>query len=223
MRLSVFVISLFAVLGLQQLRAATDALALQQRLVDIFEQNKNAVVRVKAAYKETAKRSSDSEDHVDVMLRVGTGFFISKEGHVLVSASRAAGADRVWIEYQGRPYTAKALGHDRLTNISVLQVTELPEDFSIIPIDTSVKTPELGSLLVAISCPLDFSPSPALGMVTGYDKRLGNRIFPTGYLRTSIPVDGGQGGLSDVRYQRPVRRYVGCLHFRAERVLLPAT
>lgn len=190
-----FVYFLFTwLLGVSSLVASsTDALALQQRLIEIFDQNKGAVVRVKAAYKENAS-NDNGDERVDVMLRVGTGFFISKEGHVLVSASRAAGADRVWVEYQGQPYAAEALGHDRLTNISVLRVTELPDDFSIIPIDTTVVPPALGSLIVAIACPLDFSPSPSLGMVTGYDKRLGTRIFPTGYIRTSISVDGGQGG-----------------------------
>lgn len=172
-----------------------DALALQQRMVDVFQQNRGAIVRVKAAYKNPNPRpAAEGEQKLDVMLRVGTGFFISKEGHLLVSASRAAGADRVWVEYEGKPYATESVGHDRLTNISVLRVVELPEDFDIIAIDTSAPLPELGSIAMAITCPLDFEPSPAMGMVTGYDKKLGPRVFPTGYLRTSISVDGGQGG-----------------------------
>ncbi|MGB0415553.1 MAG: S1C family serine protease [Coraliomargarita sp.] len=178
---------------LSALANSSDALALQQRLVTIFEQNKDAIVRVKAAYKQ-ADAPTRPDEKLNVMLRVGTGFFISKEGHVLVSASRAAGADRVWIEYQGKPYATEPVGHDRLTNISVLRVLELPEAFSIIPIDPAAPAPELGSLVVAIACPLDFEPSPSLGMVTGFDKKLGPRVFPTTYTRTSIPVDGGRGG-----------------------------
>lgn len=174
---------------------AADALALQQRMVDVFQQNRGAIVRVKAAYKNPDSRPApDGEKKLDVMLRVGTGFFISKEGHVLVSASRAAGADRVWVEYDGKPYATESVGHDRLTNISVLRVLELPEEFDIIAIDPAAPMPELGSIAMAITCPLDFDPSPAMGMVTGYDKKLGPRVFPTGYLRTSISVDGGQGG-----------------------------
>lgn len=179
--------------GLSSVASSSDALALQQRLVAIFEQNKDAIVRVKAAYRKP-EAATDSNDSVNVMLRVGTGFFISKEGHVLVSASRAAGADRVWIEYQGKPYATEPVGHDRLTNISVLRVLELPQEFSIIPIDPAAPPPELGSLVVAVACPLDFDPSPSLGMVTGFDKKLGPRVFPTTYTRTSIAVDGGQGG-----------------------------
>lgn len=168
---------------------SADALALQQRLIDVFEQNKDAVVRVKAAY-----RGPDEDGKAQVMLRVGTGFFISREGHVLVSASRAAGADRVWVEYKGKPYATESVGHDRLTNVSVLRVLELPADFSIISMDSNVTQPRLGAIAIAIACPLDFEPSPSMGLVTGMDKKLGNKVFPTEYIRTSISVDAGQGG-----------------------------
>jgi S1-C subfamily serine protease len=171
------------------LLAASDALALQQRLIEVFEQNKSAIVRVKAAY-----RGPDEDGKAQVMLRVGTGFFISQEGHVLVSASRAFGASRVWIEYQGKAYATEAVGHDLLTNISVLRVLEPPEVFSIISMDTNVKRPDLGAIAIAIACPLDFEPSPVMGIVTGMEKKLGNKVFPTEYIRTSISVDAGQGG-----------------------------
>jgi S1-C subfamily serine protease len=164
-------------------------MALQKRLYDVYQENKGAVVRVKAAYS-----GGEVDGKTQIMLRVGTGFFISKEGHVLVSASRAAGASRVWIEYEGKPYATEAVGHDRLTNISVLRVLEPPKTFSIINLDASEPLPPVGSLAIAITCPLDFEPTPVLGMFAGYDKKIGNKVFPTTYIRTSIPVDAGQGG-----------------------------
>lgn len=167
-----------------------NALALQQRLIEVFEQNKGAIVRVKAAYAQPEVEDGKAK----VMLRVGTGFFFSKEGHVLVSASRAVGANRVWIEYQGKAYATESIGHDRLTNISVLRVLAPPEEFSIINLDPSVGHPVLGSIAVSISCPLDFEPSPSMGLFTGVDKKLANQIFPTEYIRTTIAVNAGQGG-----------------------------
>jgi serine protease Do len=166
-----------------------EALALQERLLEVYTENKNAVVRVKAAYD-----GGEQDGKQQVMLRVGTGFFISKEGHVLVSASRAAGASRVWIEHNGHAYATEAIGHDRLTNISVLRVLDPPEDFSIIKLDPSEPLPSTGSIAVAITCPLDFGPTPVMGLFAGIEKKLGNKVFPTSYIRTSIPVDGGQGG-----------------------------
>lgn len=176
--------------GARALSAATnDALALQDRLLEVYEQNKDAVVRVKAAY-----AGGEADGKTQIMLRVGTGFFISKEGHVLVSASRAAGASRVWIEHQDKQYAAEAVGHDRLTNISVLRVLEPPKEFSIIKLDPAEPLPPIGSIAVAITCPLDFGPTPVMGLFAGVEKKLGNKVFPTSYIRTSIPVDGGQGG-----------------------------
>jgi len=164
-------------------------MALQERLLEVFQENKSAVVRVKAAYD-----GGEIDGKQQVMLRVGTGFFISKEGHVLVSASRAAGASRVWIEYDGKPYATESVGHDRLTNISVLKVLEPPEDFSIIKLDPAQPLPQTGSIAVAITCPLDFGPTPVMGLFTGIERKLGSKVFPTSYIRTSISVDGGQGG-----------------------------
>ncbi len=192
MRCARFVwIALFLGFGVTILSAGpSDALALQDRLIEVFEQNKAAIVRVKAAYAGGVAEDGKTQ----VTLRVGTGFFISKEGYVLVSASRAVGADRVWVEYQGKSYATEAVGHDRLTNISVLKVIEPPAEFSIIPLDASSVRPKLGSIAIAISCPLDFEPSPSMGIVSGMDKSLGNKVFPTGYIRTTISVDAGQGG-----------------------------
>lgn len=188
------VVCFFGILmaGLSLAGAETgNALALQQRMIQIFEQNRDAVVQVKAAYSEPGL---NEEGRKEVTLRVGTGFFISREGHVLVSASRAAGADRVWIEHKGQTYATEAIGHDRLTNISVLRTLELPDSFSIITIDTRVGHPPLGALAVAIGCPLDFGPTPAMGLFTGIDQKMGDKYFPSEYIRTSIPVDAGQGG-----------------------------
>ena len=168
---------------------SAEALALQERLLEVYEQNKGAIVRVKAAY-----AGDEVDGKQQVLLRVGTGFFISKEGHILVSASRAAGASRVWVEHQGEPYATESVGHDRLTNVSVLRVLEPPAEFSTIKLDAAQPLPPVGSIAIAITSPLDFEPTPVMGLFTGVERKLGNKVFPTSYIRTSIPVDGGQGG-----------------------------
>jgi serine protease Do len=168
---------------------SSEALALQERLLEVYEQNKGAIVRVKAAY-----AGDEVDGKQQVLLRVGTGFFISKEGHILVSASRAAGASRVWVEHQGKPYATEPVGHDRQTNVSVLRVLEPPAEFSTIKLDAAQAMPQVGSIAIAITSPLDFEPTPVIGLFTGVERKLGNKVFPTSYIRTSIPVDGGQGG-----------------------------
>jgi serine protease Do len=166
-----------------------DVLALQQRLMEVYEENRDAVVRVKAAF-----RDETEEGRPHVTLKVGTGFFVSQEGHVLVNASRAAGADRIWVEFHDEPYVAEPVGHDRLTNLSVLRVVEPPPGFKFIPVDASLPKPKPGAVVFGISCPLDFKPSPAVGLVSGIENKIGAQVFPTEYIRTTLPVDAGRGG-----------------------------
>lgn len=181
---------MFLLLGGLLSPLAADVLALQQRVIEVFEANRNAVVRVKAAF----RTEGEEEGRALVTLKVGTGFFISKEGHVLVNSSRAAGADRVWVEFRGKPYVAEPVGHDRLTNVSVLRVVSPPDDFTFIPVDSGTAKPQLGAIVIGISCPLDFDPSPSMGLVSGMENKIGAQVFPTEYIRTSIAVDSGQGG-----------------------------
>ncbi len=164
---------------------------LQQRMVEIYNETEPAIVRVKAAFRDTSR--SDNE-RAHVTLRVGTGFFYNREGHVIVNASRAYGADRVWIEYKGQAYAAEPLGHDRLTNISVLRVLEPPDTFGFISLDPGVPRPDIGSLVFTVAHSLDFDASPGFGLITGIENRLGVQIFPTHYLRSTISVEVGEGG-----------------------------
>lgn len=162
----------------------------QDQIFKVFEEYKNAIVRVKAAFKS----ETDSDKPSQVNLRVGTGFFVSLEGHVLVSASRAMGADRIQVEFNGISYPAESVGHDPITNVSLLRLLKLPDRFDVIRFDLASDKLATGSLVLALACPLDLPPSPSLGIIGGLDKKLGDRIFPTAYLRTTIPIGAGQGG-----------------------------
>lgn len=166
-----------------------DFLNLQRRVTEIYEKQVNSVVRVKAAVEE----ADDSGEPV-VSLRVGTGFFISREGHVLTNASVALNASRVWVELDGVPYAADNLGSDPETNLSLLQLMVLPDDFSHFTVSGNVETPPVGSLVVAITCPLEFEPSPGLGMVSGHESSFSQRVFPVTYVRIDLPAHPGEGG-----------------------------
>lgn len=166
-----------------------DFLNIQRRITEIVEKQVNGVVRVKAA----AEESDDSGENV-VSLRVGTGFFISEEGHILTNASVALGANRVWVELDGVPYAADHIGSDPETNISLLKLMVLPEKFSYFQVTANQNMPAIGSLVLAITCPLEFEPSPSLGMITGHESNFSQRVFPVTYVRVNIPAHPGEGG-----------------------------
>ena len=194
MRIKFASVSLFCVLGFSFLLTPITTHASYQSLQDdiyrIFDDHKSAIVRVKAAF-----RQQESEDRPSqINLRIGTGFFVSKEGHVLVNASRALGAYKIGIEYENTVYPAEAIGHDPVTNISLLRLLNKPEAFDVIPLTFEKQDVALGSFVFSLGCPLDFDVSPIFGILSGVDKKLGDSIFPTAYYRTSITIGSGQGG-----------------------------
>lgn len=166
-----------------------DFLNLQRRITEIVSEKASGVVRVKAATEQPEESGQNR-----VSLRVGTGFFISREGHVLTHTSVAMDASRVWVELDGIPYAADYLGSDPETNISLLKLMVLPEEFSYFPVSATHSKPRVGSLVLAITRPQEFEPSPTLGMVTGHESSYAQRVFPVTYIRVNILAYPGDPG-----------------------------
>lgn len=162
-------------------------LALQKRVIDIYRANERAVVKVFAAF-------DGKQPGGKTMLFIGTGFYISKEGHILTNTNVTYGADRIWVERNGIAYAAELVGSDPLTNVSIIKVFALPADFQFLRLSDSPEMPPIGSFLVGLTCELGQDPGPSLGLVSGWNTHYGERVLPTIYLRSDIPSDGGEGG-----------------------------
>ncbi len=104
------------------------------------------------------------------------------------------GADRVWIERDGVGYLAEQIGGDPLTNVALIRSVVIPEDLQFLRFREKAPLPAVGSFVVALTSELGMPPGPSMGMVNGHNTRYGERILPTAYIRTDIPVDGGEGG-----------------------------
>lgn len=167
----------------------SECITLQKRIVDLFHENEASVVRVFGAC-----QGSNEEGDAETFLYIGTGFFISKEGHILTNASVTFGASRIWIEYQGVAYAAKFIGYDLVTNVALLQVLDMPKDFKFLHLSDTLEIPPIGTFLMGITCELGFDPGPSLGMISGVNTQYGETLLPTSYIRTDIPSDGGEGG-----------------------------
>ncbi len=164
-----------------------DFLSLQRRIIAIYEENRNAVVRVSAAFENAGEGGKTRVD-------IGTGFFISRDGHVLTNANSTSGADRIWVVHNEISYAAEMLGGDSYTNISLLRVLSIPTKFRFLHLTDSPELPAVGTMVLRISALLEFDPSPSFGLVTGTESRFGSNIFPVPYIRTDIPGGPGEGG-----------------------------
>jgi len=68
--------------------------ALQDRIQDVYKSFHSAIVRIKA----TRQNSADEQQPVSRVLKMGTGFIVSKDGHVLTSGLLQQ-PDRIWVEH----------------------------------------------------------------------------------------------------------------------------
>lgn len=163
--------------------------AIQRRITGIFADNSKGVFRVLAAH-----RTYDEKGDLQNALKSGTGCFISREGHILANATVVMNSDRSWIDYRGVNYAAELIGVEPSTNLALLKANNLPSDFSFLIPEANHRLPDIGSMVVVISCPLTFDPSPSLTLIAGEETSFAQQEFATTYIRINKPVNLGEGG-----------------------------
>jgi len=166
---------------------AAERLGLQSRLTEIYRAHRSAVVRVKVV---TEKLDSSGKP----TRWVSSGFFIDRKGRVLTNLATTDTPTRVWIEADRLPFLAEMVGFDPETGLALLQVVKLPPRFEVIGLEESPETLPVGSLALAITSPLEFDPTPFLGLVAGYESQFSSFRFPFTYMRVTIPAGPGENG-----------------------------
>ncbi|MBC2606836.1 S1C family serine protease [Pelagicoccus albus] len=159
------------------------------RLIDLYQNFKDAVVKVKIAIQTT-----DANGDTKVSLTVMTGFYIDSEGTVLTNAVPMEPGPRMRIEHKATQFLAVPIASDPVTNLALLRVAQPPEKIDYIDINASNDSPEIGSIAYAISSPLNLDPTPKLGLVTGRESNFNEVAFPFTYTRVSIPSGPAEGG-----------------------------
>ena len=170
-----------------QVYSQDHVLGLESRIQTIFSEKSNSVVRVKASC--VAKAG----DKIKRFLKMGSGFFVSKEGHVLTTGL-LPDADRVWIEYNDSYLLAEEVGHDPMCNLSLLKLLEPPNNISYVRVNDSSDKIDVGSFLLGITFALEFEVGPTFGLMQSYEYSFGKRLFPTRMIRSSLALGPGEVG-----------------------------
>lgn len=189
-------------------------------MVEIYEENKPAIVRVKAVFEP-----EDGETSPQVV--IGTGFFISNSGLVLSNASIISQPERqperVWVEHEGVGYAAGVVGYDHTSNLALLRLDTLPRSFAFLHLTDGPDLPPIGGFVVRLSMPLEFEATPELGTVAGFESRFGGRFFPCKFIRTSVDAAPGDGGAAYLDLSgRLIGLQVGSLPEVGSTYVLPA-
>ena len=162
-------------------------MAFQERIVDIVRDNRDALVRVNAAH-------NGQTPEAKTQVVIGTGFFISRKGLILTNASIVHEADRLWVEHRGVSYAADLVGTDRPSNVALLRLDNVPEEFGFFHLTDLPELPPVGQWVLRLSMPLLFDPSPRMGMVAGFESGYGGQLFPCKYMRVTVAAGPGEGG-----------------------------
>lgn len=168
-------------------------MTMQQRMVELIDANRDSMVRVHAAYASRKEGEPAQET-------IGSGFFISRQGLVLTNASIVNQADRVWVEHGGVDYSAELVGDDRPSNIALLRLDSVPEHFGFFHLTDSPDLPTVGQMVLRLSMPLRFDPSPRMGLVAGFESEFGAQLFPCKYIRVNMGAGPGEGGAAYIDF-----------------------
>jgi S1-C subfamily serine protease len=164
-------------------------LGTQLRIQSLFKKHKSSIVRVKAT-RETVVKGKTKR-----LLKMGSGFFVSKDGHILTTGF-LLGADRVWIEHNKEYFLTETLGTDTLCNLTLLKTLKKPEKFNFVSFSNDHKVTPVGSFLLGLTCALEFQISPTIGLMQSSESAFGRTIFPTKMFRTSFDLNGNFIGIT---------------------------
>lgn len=149
---------------------------LSNQVLKIFEERKDAIVKVRA------------KDGLGI--RFGSGFFADPSGTIYTHAGIVLKAEDVVVLFGGRELPARVLLADERSGIAILKVDA---STPFVPVGDSSKV-GVATPVMLIGFPEDLEASPSFGIIAGLDRKYLGQYFSTTHFRANLPVQRGQGG-----------------------------
>jgi serine protease Do len=183
---------IFLLLGVSRLFAQQGLTSISTEVKRVFDQAKNAVVRIQA-----------EDEHGRL---AGTGFFIDPDGTILTAYEVGGESWDITVEFGSSRYPAERLVADPRSGIAILKVSAATPWLCTGDSDEL----KLASPVVTIGYPMDLSVTPSFGMIGGFDLKYLNQYFSTTLIRANIAAQRGEAGSPVLNLQGEV---VGILIF----------
>ncbi len=120
----------------------------------------------------------------------GSGFFISPDGYIVTNYHVIEGADQIKVVTKdGKEMPATVVGSDQGTDLAVLKVQG--SNFPFVQFETKVK-PRVGDWVVAVGNPFDLSSTATAGIVSAYNRDIGQNFV--NYIQIDAPINKGNSG-----------------------------
>ncbi len=125
----------------------------------------------------------------------GSGFIVSKDGHILTNNHVVDGADKITVTFSdGKIHEAKVLGKDPTFDLAVLKIDGKGTDFPVLELGDS-DTTEVGEWVVAIGNPFGLEHTVTVGVVSAKNRSIhAGKVNFDGFLQTDAAINPGNSG-----------------------------
>nr|NGX27164.1 Periplasmic pH-dependent serine endoprotease DegQ [Chlamydiota bacterium] len=122
----------------------------------------------------------------------GSGFFVSKNGHILTNAHVVNGASKLTIVlHDGREMTAEIIGLDESTDVAVIKVDG--KNFDYIPLGDSEEM-EIGEWVIAIGSPFQLQATVTVGVISAKGRQNLRITDFEDFIQTDAEINPGNSG-----------------------------
>ena len=119
----------------------------------------------------------------------GSGFFITKDGHIITNEHVIEGCQTVKVHQQGTSYASKILSSDKFNDLALIKIKYEPK----VVFSLTTKPPYLGQDIIAAGYPLVSDLGNSLKVTSGIVSAL-SAIDDTSKFQMDVPVQPGNSG-----------------------------
>ncbi len=123
---------------------------------------------------------------------LGSGAFISKEGHIITNFHVIDGVSEVQIiTNDGKKFPARIIGADRERDVALIKVEKSKSDFPALTFADSNEA-KVGQIVFAVGNPFGLSGTVTQGIISARDRHLSDGALD--YLQTDTVINPGNSG-----------------------------
>lgn len=129
----------------------------------------------------------------------GSGFFITKQGHILTNAHVVGDAQRMGlVTADGKEkLVAEVLRVDKARDVALLKLEEIPEKFEIVTLPIRSEWPAVGEDVYAVGAPQDsrrMQDTVTKGIVSSHRKRMKFLGTRQDFIQSDVEIHPGNSG-----------------------------
>ena len=123
---------------------------------------------------------------------LGSGFFISSDGHIVTNNHVVAQADEITVgTADGETFPARVIGLDPQTDLALIKV-DADQEFPFVTLD---ETPHyrVGDWVVAVGNPFGLGGTATAGIISATGREIGNSTY-NDFIQIDAPINRGNSG-----------------------------